>query len=313
MERTGILLAAAVALCWGSADTVATFAARRQGTFVTTFISLVTSVTVLVLFGVLAYARLSVSPAAFLRSAGLGLLTGIMAAVGYFSLYRGLELGPLAIVSPVTAADGAVGTLLAVCFLHEGLSPWQVAMLTLIFLGMVGASTNLAEVRGIVRTSGLANLVAGGGVRWGLLAMATFGVMLFGIGLAAREGGWYAPILWTRAFAALALFLLAALRRLWSVWSIHPGAAPEQQSAPLNTGGIGLAVIVGFLETAGLLIYSLDTQLASIGLASALSSAWGIIPLLAGIIIFRERPALYQLFGVMLVLLGLFLLSIKPA
>ena len=39
VERAGILLAIVVALCWGSADTVATFAARRQGTFATTFIS----------------------------------------------------------------------------------------------------------------------------------------------------------------------------------------------------------------------------------------------------------------------------------
>jgi hypothetical protein len=32
VERTGILLAVVVALCWGGADIVATFAARRQGT-----------------------------------------------------------------------------------------------------------------------------------------------------------------------------------------------------------------------------------------------------------------------------------------
>jgi drug/metabolite transporter (DMT)-like permease len=38
-----------------------------------------------------------------------------------------------------------------------------------------------------------------------------------------------------------------------------------------------------------------------------------VIPLLAGITIFRERLASYQLFGVLLVLSGLFLLAIKPA
>ncbi len=48
VERAGIILAVVVAICWGSADTVATFAARRQGTFVTTFISLVVSVILLV-------------------------------------------------------------------------------------------------------------------------------------------------------------------------------------------------------------------------------------------------------------------------
>jgi len=312
VERTGIILAIVVALCWGSADTVATFATRRQGTFVTTVVSLVTSVTVLVLFGTIVFTRLSLSTGVFIQSAGLGFLIGIMAAVGYYSLYRGLELGPLAIVSPVTAADGAVGAVLAVLFLHEALSLWQLTMFVLIFLGIIGASTNIIEVRGIVHSSGLAGL-AKGGVRWGLLAMVAFGIMLFGIGLAAGKWGWFAPIVWTRTFATLTLFLLAALRHYWPQHSyLAAVTVPEEKPVPLQRFGIGLAVVVGLFETAGLLIYSFDTQLASTGIASAISSSWGIIPLLAGITLFRERPALYQIFGVMLVLFGLFLLAIKP-
>ena len=134
----------------------------------------------------------------------------------------------------------------------------------------------------------------------------------FGIGLSAGKWGWYAPILWTRTFAALTLFILAAIRRYQPRHSSWVVTAPEEKPVPLQTFGIGLAVVVGLLETAGLLLYSFDTQLASTGIASAISSSWGIIPLLAGITIFRERPALYQIFGVMLVLLGLFLLAIKP-
>lgn len=87
----------------------------------------------------------------------------------------------------------------------------------------------------------------------------------------------------------------------------------EGKPTPLQSVGIGLAAIVGLVETAGLLLYSLDTQVASIGIASATSSCWGIIPLLAGLILFRERPTFYQTFGVLLVLLGLCMLAIKPA
>ena len=119
MERTGIVLAIVVALSWGMADTVATLATRRQGTFVTTVISLMASVAVLFLFGSINFTRLSLSPRIFVHSASLGLLTGILAAVGYYSLFRGLELGPLAIVSPLTAADGAVGSVLAVIFMKR--------------------------------------------------------------------------------------------------------------------------------------------------------------------------------------------------
>jgi len=60
-------------------------------------------------------------------------------------------------------------------------------------------------------------------------------------------------------------------------------------------------------------VYSFDTQLASTGLAAAISSSWGILPLVAGISIFHERPVAYQMLGVALVLTGLFLLAIKPA
>jgi drug/metabolite transporter (DMT)-like permease len=48
-----------------------------------------------------------------------------VATVGYFSLYRGLELGPLAIVSPIVAADGAIAAVLAILLLHERVSAWQ--------------------------------------------------------------------------------------------------------------------------------------------------------------------------------------------
>jgi drug/metabolite transporter (DMT)-like permease len=313
VERTGILLAVVVALCWGGADVVATFAARRQGAFTTTCISLVVSAMMLVFFGLLAFSQLALSLSTFMASVGIGLLTGLMAAIGYFSLYRGLELGPLAIVSPVAAADGAVGAVLAVFLLHEGLSSWQFIMLVLIFLGIFCASTNLAEVRGIVRKSGLRGLVTGG-VRWGLLAMITFGVMLFGIGLAAGKWGWYTPIFWTRTFAALVLILfLISWRRPRSQNSDGGASIRERKPVSARVLGISLAMIVGVLETAGLLLYSFDTQLASTGIASAISSSWGIIPLLAGITIFRERPASYQLFGVLLVLSSLFLLAIKPA
>jgi drug/metabolite transporter (DMT)-like permease len=143
--------------------------------------------------------------------------------------------------------------------------------------------------------------------------MLTFGVMLFGIGLGSSEWGWYPPIFWTRAFAALALLLVATWQRLRSRHSTITGADLARRPNSKRMFGIGLAAVVGLLETIGLLVYSFDTQLASTGLAAAVSSSWGILPLVAGISIFHERPVAYQLLGVALVLTGLFLLAIKPA
>jgi drug/metabolite transporter (DMT)-like permease len=142
MARIGVGLALIVALCWGSADIVATVAARHQGTFVTTLLSLIVSSTVLMAFGLFTLPQLQVengfSPAP--SELGLALLAGMLTAVVYFSLYRGLELGPLAIVSPITASDGVVGALLAVAFLHNSLSFWQAGMMLAVFVGLICAS-----------------------------------------------------------------------------------------------------------------------------------------------------------------------------
>jgi uncharacterized membrane protein len=58
-------------------------------------------------------------------SCPLGLLSGILAAVGYYALYTGLQQGPLALVSPIVAADSAVAAFLTLLFLQEQVDVWQ--------------------------------------------------------------------------------------------------------------------------------------------------------------------------------------------
>jgi drug/metabolite transporter (DMT)-like permease len=103
---------------------------------------------------------------------------------------------------------------------------------------------------------------------------------------------------------------------LWHVSRLHcsgKGASSTSTKRSLLTSvGVSLVILVGVLETVGLLLNSLDTQLASTSLASVLSSSWGIIPQLAGIVFFRERPLPLQMFGIVLVVGGLLLLVLKP-
>ncbi len=320
VERIGIFLAIAVAICWGSADTTATFASRRLGTFTTTMISLLVSVVTLILFALLFSTRLSLSlaPPTLLASAPIGLLSGVMAAIGYFSLYRGLELGPVAIVSPIVAADGAFAAVLAIPLLHERVSLWQLGLLLCIFCGIFFASTDLAELRKSLGTAGSFSLLKGG-PRQGLLAMAAFGIMLFSIGASAQSVGWFLPIFWTRCFAALTLAAFGLWQRSRfariSSTSLSASAASADEGAirpSLLSTGLVLAIGVGLFETTGLLVYSIATRLAATGIAAAISSSFGLIPLLVGLTFLSERPKAHQLVGVALVTLGLALLAMKP-
>lgn len=313
MERMGIGLALIVALCWGSADIVATVAARRQGTFVTTLLSFIMSSIILIGFGLFAVPQLPGTRGFLptLPELGLTLLTGLLTAVAYVSLYRGLALGPMAIVSPLISSDGVVGALLAVVFLQNTLSLWQTCMIIVVFVGLICASFDATEARMIVKAGGTHPFFKGG-IGWGLLAMLSFGAMLFSIGLLSATWGWYWPILFIRTTATLTLSFFALWRalRLRRAEKIILGTPTKRTQLTLK--GIGLAMLVGLLEMTGLLIYSLDTQLASTSLAAALSSSWGIIPLFAGIVFFRERLPMQQLCGIVLVVGGLFLLAVKP-
>ena len=319
MERLGILLATGVAILWGSADVCATLGARRLGTMTTTFISLLVSVITLSLFGAIAFGQLALTPQMLVMSIPLGLLTGLMAAVGYATFYRGLELGPIAIVSPLAATDGAIAAVLAILLLHESVSAWQVSTLLVIFFGIILASTSLEELSRLLRPSGDRPL-ARGGIRWGIIAALAFGVMLFGIGAASQRWGWFLPIFWTRFFAALALAGVIGWRRC------HPersegSRSPASQDVTLSAAkglvslfrlGAGFALSVGLFETAGLVMYSVGTQIAATSIVATISSTFTLIPILFGITFLRERPAVNQLLGVCMVIAGLLLLGIKP-
>ncbi len=312
MGRTGIIYGLLVAVLWGTTDTLATFAARKIGSLLTTFFSLLASVAILLLFGAFtgqAKYVLTLPRATLLLSLPIGLMTGFCAAVGYFSLYRGLERGPLAIVSPLVAADGAIAALLAVLLLGEVLTSWQAALLLCIFLGIICTSTDIQEIRVMLQRRGTRTKSVGkGGIRWGLLATIAFGLMLFSIGATSKIWGWFWPIFCTRLFAALFLACVVGYQRYSS-----KSVSNEQPRISLTFRAISLAAIVGTTETAGLLTYSLGTALTETSVVAALSSCFGLIPLAVGLIVLHEQPTKLQILGILLVIGGLLLLAIKPA
>lgn len=309
MQRLGIILSVVVAICWGSADTIATVAARRQGPLMTTLISLVVSASVLLLSGVLIFGKFFGNSAVLFASIPFGLLSGFMAAIGYFSLYRGLQLGPLALVSPIVAADGAVAAVLALLLLHEMVNTWQGCLLLCIFAGILIASTSLSDLRSLISTSGLTALLKGG-TSWGLLAMCTFGVMLFSISVASQRWGWFMPIFWTRIFATFTLMCIAAWQRVYtrSAAGSLTNTTPASFSLTWTEGG--LAAAVGLLETIGLLLYSEATHIAATSIVAAISSCFALIPLVVGMTAFHERPTKQQAVGVCVVITGLVLLAL---
>src|SRR5437764_9554996 len=119
-----LFLGLAVALLWGSADTLATYATKRIGTATTTFVAQIAGFLLVAAFGLTVAGRLgllSFSAHVLDENVLWGVVLGGISAGAYITLYEALSAGPLAVASPVVSAQGGVTLLLSVVLLHERL------------------------------------------------------------------------------------------------------------------------------------------------------------------------------------------------
>ena len=332
MDLLGVGLGTMVALLWGGGDVLATLAARRMNTFKTTFISQLTSLLILLIFGVIAFWRWNnlFTPRAILFSALIGIFTGLCAALGYFALYRSLEIGPIAIVGPLTATSPIFTLVLSAFVLHEHLTLERKELALLGILGIIVASTSPAKLRMLLKKARLS--LWGPGMWWTIVAALAFGALDFGIGTSASISNWFLPALWTRFFSIFFLLLISWGKR--SQWLPRPQASglsvsdKETQELPIptfeyathmlrirhhlakNGPGTFLALSVGIMESAAVLFFSIDTRIATTGITSAIASSYALVIMIFGMIVYHERLTKNQLLGIGIFMVSLFLLAL---
>jgi drug/metabolite transporter (DMT)-like permease len=313
MLQLGIFLAAGSALLCGCGDVCASQGAKQVGVVRATFLALLMGTLVLALMGALAFERLGLSGRALLLSLPLGLVAGAMTSIGYSAGYKGMAQGPLAIVSPVVASDGAIAGVLAILLLHERVDAWQAGTLVAIFAGVLLASTSVKELS-LLLHCGERKALSVRGVHWGMLAGLAFGTMLFALGAGAQAWGWYLSLFWSRCVATSVLGVIVGQKWLRDGWRQRHAAKGLRAAgrSHLRAGGY-LALGGGICETVGLALFSMGTQIASTSIVAMIASTFTLIPLVFGVLRLGERPAANQWLGVGLVVIGLVLLGIKPA
>lgn len=315
MLQLGILLASVSALLCGWGDVCASQGAKRVGAGTATLLALLMGTLVLALMGTLAFGLLGLSWRGLVLSFPLGLIAGTMTSIGYSAGYKGMARGPLVVVSPIIATDGAIAGLLAVLLLHERVDTWQVATLIAIFIGVLLAATSVPDLLRLLHTRERGAFSTWSGVPWGAVGALAFGVMLFALGAGSRSWGWFFSMLWSRLIAAAVLAVIAVLK--WLRQARRPGEILKRPRGArrfhLKVGPC-LALGGGVCETVGLAMFSLGAQLtAHAAIVSMVASSFVLIPLVFGALALGERPASSQWMGVALVIGGLTLLGIKPA
>ena len=138
----------AAALGWGLSDLWAAISGRRIGSGRTVVVAQVTAAILVSLLVLVVRPDLSGIPTVapwLVPNAFLG-------AAAFATLYRGLQLGPIAVVSPVLASYAVVPVLLSVVLLGETLGGVEVAGVVVTIAGAALTSTDPKALRAGTRS-----------------------------------------------------------------------------------------------------------------------------------------------------------------
>ena len=277
------------AIFWGIADLFAAFSGRRVGVAATVLLSQVAAavaISVVVLASGHDLDRLD-------EVAGWLLPIAAITAVAYVTLYRALELGPIALVSPLLASYAVIPVLLAVIFLDESLGSIEMTGAAVTIVGAVVTSAD-------VRTLRTGTRVPAAALPWALASTVLFGTAAYAVAWSAKRVGWLTSLWLVRTSTAL-LFVIAAVVAIAIMRPALRGT--------LSTRAVALCALLGVADLAGTISYSRGSEVGLVSIVTAVSATYPLIPVFGGIALLDERPAINHYVGVAMVIAGLLLLG----
>jgi uncharacterized membrane protein len=279
------------ALGWGLADFFAHLAGRRLGSLMAVVIGQVFAATAVT---------------AILLASGNGLsslsgwwwlvaINGIVAMLAYALHYHALELGPVSVVSPVSAGYAVVGVLMAVLILGERPSGLAFVGIACTIVGAVLVSTDLQAMRAGLRARPP-------GLWWAAASAVGFGIAGFTLGVISQETGmWQVAVFSSRIAMIVAFVPLVVARR---------GQFGRLRTSTALLAGVGFALVAGATDVLGVASYSIGTEHGYLSIVLAASAVFPLIAVLLSHLTLHERLAPNQYVGIAVVVLGLLLLGL---
>ena len=267
-----IVLALGAALTYGVGDFLGGLSARHTHVLTVLVLSqFAGAAAVAVWAGGAGEAFLSGSGA--LAAAGAGLC----GAVGLGALYRGMAIGAMGVVAPISSVSAAIPFAAGIA---QGERPSALQVLGA--LVALGGLAFLSRARG-EQGSGMA-----AGVGLALLAAAGFGFYFVLLDLAAHESVPWSVLVARLTSSAVALAALLVVRA---------AVLPERRLFPA-------VVAVGVCDTAANVLFALATTRGFVSVVSVLTSLYPAFTVALAALVLRERVARPQLAGAAAVLAG---------
>jgi drug/metabolite transporter (DMT)-like permease len=269
-----VAFALSAAVAYGVGDFTGGLAARRTPVLRVTAVAQAVGLLALLPAVALVPGQLSIG------AAGFGALAGVAGMVGLLLYMRGLAVGPMGVVAPLSAVVGAALPLAAGVI--GGERPGPAAALALV-VAVVAVGMASAGSRG--------DAAAGAGLAYGLGAGVGFGLFFVALDLTPEGSGLW-PLVVGRAVAVVLLVAVLLGRR-------RPG--------PLR--GLPLMVACGLLDTAANVLFLLATRTGALSVSGVLVSLYPVVVVVLAWVVLRERLTGLQLTGVGLALTASALLA----
>ncbi|MBC7441555.1 MAG: EamA family transporter [Ramlibacter sp.] len=286
------------ALIFGSADFLGGLAAKRISSVLATAVAATSGLVALLLF--LPFVGGAWSPDAVLW----GALSGISGAIAISLLYACLAIGPMSILSPLTAVVSAIVPATVGLAGGDRLAPigyWALglALLAVVLVGFV-------PERGAVRPSLIGALMALG-------SGAMIGAFMIMIDLTPDDSG-LVPLVMNRAvngaimFGVVGVLGLVALRRRRALATGETVPATDAATAAASRRrstlfvGLRLAAACGVVDVVANFLLLLGIRAGDLSVMSVLTAMYPAGTILLAAVVLRERIAPVQWLGLALAL-----------
>jgi drug/metabolite transporter (DMT)-like permease len=279
-----LALALGASFAWGCSDFLAGLKSRQVSVL---WVLLISQGTGLVVMTAVAGASGEALPG--LEAVGWAAASGVAELIGFAALYRGLAIGAMSVVAPVSAT-AAIFPLLIGLTVGEAPTALQGAGIAVAIGGVVLASLERPGGDG-----GEQRRVAAG-ISLAVLAALGFGMFFIAIDAAADEGP-----LWAVAISRAAAFVLlvGALARM-------------RRPRPPDRGSYAPLAAVGLLDIAANAMFALALTLGLAAVVSVVGSLYPVATVLLARVVLHEQTAGRQRAGVLAALAGVGIVSLGP-
>jgi drug/metabolite transporter (DMT)-like permease len=267
-------------LCWGLADFFGGLQSRKRAMLA---VLLVSQGVALALLLPVAFALADEGPSA--SAVGWAALGGSAGVVALAAFYRGLAIGTMSVVAPISATAAAVPVLVG---LAEGERPGglQIAGMAAALAGVILASREPVE-----EGCPPANRAA---IGLALVAAAGFGTFFVGI---------------DRASATAEVPWVIVVQRCCSVSLLLIATLVVRPSLPRDGASLLVLAAVGLLDLGANGLYALATTHGLLSVVSVLGSLYPAVTVVLARFVLAERIARVQEVGVVLALAGVIAIS----